>query len=266
MVGSLTRSVCPAWAGNAFIVSSRQSSTNEGGYSGSRGYNPAKSCCSLGLPVPTGEAGGRSQPGTAGTGNKGRILYDYVSRQLENSNYWDVQLPESQGDGEAVASDASRPRPASAERLPAKPEPLALDAGARLVLLGISVRYIKTPAEALQVVDSLVDEPGHFGLDVETAKLIPSAHLSQAGLNPHLSRIRLLQVYAGGPEAFVFDFLDVPSAILRPLLNKHFVAHNAIFEFQHMMHAGLEPQKVDCTMLQAAALTGKRPSLSALVE
>jgi DNA polymerase-1 len=184
----------------------------------------------------------------------------------KNSNYWDVQLPESQGDGEAVASDASRPRPASAERLPAKPEPLALDAGARLVLLGISVRYIKTPAEALQVVDSLVDEPGHFGLDVETAKLIPSAHLSQAGLNPHLSRIRLLQVYAGGPEAFVFDFLDVPSAILRPLLNKHFVAHNAIFDLGHLMHAGLEPQKVDCTMLQANALTGKRPSLSALVE
>src|ERR1019366_4326107 len=97
MVGSLTRSVCPAWADNAFIVSSRQSLTNEGGYSGSRGYNPAKSCCSLGLPVPTGEAGGRSQPGTAGTGNKGRVLYDYVSRQLEKLELLGCSAPRIPG-------------------------------------------------------------------------------------------------------------------------------------------------------------------------
>jgi DNA polymerase-1 len=184
----------------------------------------------------------------------------------KNSNYWDVQLPEPQGDGEAVASDASRPRPASAERLPAKPEPLALDAGALLALLGISVRYIKTPAEALQVVDSLVKEPGHFGLDVETAKLTPYVHLGQAGLNPHLSKIRLLQLYAGGPEAFVYDFFAVPSPVLRPLLEKQFVAHNAIFDLGHLMHAGLEPGAIECTMLQANALTGKRPSLATLAE
>src|ERR1035441_4526405 len=189
--GLLTRSVCLAWAGNAFIVSSRQSSTNNGGYSGSRGYSPVKSFYSMGLPVPTGEAGGRSQPGTAGTGSKAKILMTTFLDNWKNSNYWDVQLPESQGDGEAVASDASRPRPVSSERLPPKPEPLALDAGALLVLLGISVRYIKTPAEALQVVDSLVDESGHFGLDVETAKLTPYAHHGQAGLNPHRSEERL---------------------------------------------------------------------------
>src|ERR1017187_4172167 len=98
----------------------------------------------------------------------------------KNSNYWDVQLPESQGGREAAASDASRPRPASAERLASKPEPLVLGPGALLALLGISVRYIKTPAEALQVVDSLVKEPGHFGLDVETAKLTPYAHHGQS--------------------------------------------------------------------------------------
>src|ERR1017187_10296039 len=184
----------------------------------------------------------------------------------KNSNYWDVQLPEPQGDGEAVASDASRPRPASAERLPSKPEPLALCAGALLTLLGISVRYIKTPAEALQVVVSLVDVVNHFGLDVETAKLTPYAHLGQAGLNPHLSRPRLVQLYPGGPEVFVFDLFAVPMLVLRPLLEKQFVAHNAIFDLGHLMHAGLEPERIDCTMLQANALTGKRPSLAALTE
>src|ERR1039457_4740111 len=32
------------------------------------------------------------------------------------------------------------------------------------------------------------------------------------------------------------------------------------------MHAGLEPERIDYTMLQANAITGTRPSLAALVE
>jgi ribonuclease D len=32
------------------------------------------------------------------------------------------------------------------------------------------------------------------------------------------------------------------------------------------MHAGLEPRRIDCTMLQANALTGRLPSLAAPVE
>src|ERR1035437_575981 len=100
-----------------------------------------------------------------------------MAKFLDNwgkSRYWDVQLPEPQGDGEAVASDVPRPRPVtSAERLPAKPEPLVLGAGALLALLGISVRYINTTEEAEQVIESLVDETGHIGIEIETAKLTP---------------------------------------------------------------------------------------------
>ena len=186
----------------------------------------------------------------------------------EESNCWDGQAPESRGGGEAITSGVSPfPRPAvSDERLESKPEPLVLGAGALLALLGISVHYINTIQEAQQVVESLVDEPGHIGLDVETAKLPPWAHLGQAGLNPHLSRVRLIQVYAGGPEALVFDLFAVPTPLLRPLLEKQFVAHNAIFDLGHLMHAGLEPERIECTMLQANALTGTRPSLAALVE
>jgi DNA polymerase-1 len=181
----------------------------------------------------------------------------------ENSHCWDVQPPDSEADGEAITS--GRPA-ASDERATPKPEPLVLGAGALLALLGISVHYINTIQEAQQVVESLVDEPGHIGLDVETAKLTPWAHLGQAGLNPHLSRVRLIQVYAGGPEAFVFDCFAVPSEVLRPILGKRFTAHNGIFELQHMAHIGLEPERIECTMLQANALTGTRPSLAALVE
>ena len=185
----------------------------------------------------------------------------------ENSRCWDVQLPEPQGDGEAVASDVPRPRPAaSAERLASEAEPLALDAGALLAPMGISVRYINTTEEAQYVVPTLVDQSGYSGLDIETAKIATYAHLGQAGLNPHLSKIRLLQLYAGGSEAFVFDLFAVPTPLLRPLLEKQFVAHNAIFDLGHLMHAGLEPERIECTMLQANALTGTRPSLAALVE
>ena len=185
----------------------------------------------------------------------------------ENSRCWDVQLPESQGGREAAASDVPRSRPAaSAERLASKPEPLVLGPGALLSLLDTSVRYVNSPEAAERAVEILVDKAGHFGLDVETAKLTPYAHHGQAGLNPHLSRIRLLQLYAGGPEVFVFDLFTVPTPVLRPLLEKQFAAHNAIFDLGHLMHAGLEPGRIECTMLQANAITGKRPSLATLVE
>ena len=175
----------------------------------------------------------------------------------EDSNCWDVHAPDSEGEGEAVAPDLRR-AVASAKGLPAKPEPLVLGAGALLALLGISVRYINTIQEAQQVVESLVDVVNHFGLDVETAKLTPYAHLGQAGLNPHLSRPRLVQLYPGGPEVFVFDLFVVPLVILRPLLEKHFVGHNSIFDMAHLVHAGLEPGRIECTMLQANALTDRK--------
>src|ERR1019366_5515624 len=173
MVGLLTRSVCLAWAGNAFIVSSRQSSTNNGGYSGSRGYNSVKSFCSLGLHVPTGEAGDRSHPGTAGTGRKAGFLMTTFLDNWEDSNCWDVQAPESQGHSEVVASDVSRPRPAPpAELLASKPELLVLAPGALLAMLDTSVRYVNSQEAAERAVEILVEQAGHFGLDVETAKLI----------------------------------------------------------------------------------------------
>ena len=186
----------------------------------------------------------------------------------EDSNCWDVHAPDSEGEGEAVAPDVPPiPRPADpAGRLASKSEPLLLGPGALLALLATSVRYVNSPEAAERAVEILVDKAGHFGLDVETAKLTPYAHHGQVGLNPHLSRIRLLQLYAGGPEVFVFDLFAVPTPVLRPLLEKQFVAHNAIFDLGHLMHAGLEPGGIECTMLQANALSGKRPSLATLVE
>src|ERR1039458_1028763 len=148
-------------------------------------------------------------PGTA------RILITMFLDNWENSRCWDAQVSESKADAEVATSGVSHPV-ATEKPLNAEPEPLALDARARLDQLNISVRFIDNADEAEQVVRSLVDTTGHLGLDIETAKLPGFAHHGQAGLNPHLARIRLLQLYSGGSEAFVFDLFAVPPAILRP--------------------------------------------------
>jgi hypothetical protein len=54
--------------------------------------------------------------GYSGYGQDGQDGQDLIIMLLDNwadSYCWDVQLPESQGDGEAVASDIPRPRPPS---------------------------------------------------------------------------------------------------------------------------------------------------------
>src|ERR1039457_7566715 len=198
---------------------------------------------------------------------RARVLMTTFLDNWEDSNCWDVHAPDSEGEGEAVAPDIPRPRPViSAERATPKSELLVLGPGALLAMLDTSVRYVSSPEAAERAVMILAGESGHFGLDVETAKIATYAQHNQAGLNPHLSRPRLVQLYPGGSEVFVFDLFAVPTPVLRPLLEKQFVAHNAVFDLGHLMLAGLEPRRIECTMLQANALTGKRPSLAALIE
>ncbi len=164
---------------------------------------------------------------------------------------------------------APTPPAAVAERAPQDQAPVDTAPrtdGDLLASLGIRVRYITTQLEAEEVVAQLAGHEGHLGLDLETAKRPEYANHPQAGRDPHLSRIRLAQIYCGGEEAFVFDLFAIDTAILRPLLRKPFVAHNATFELKHLMHADLEPDTVDCTMLQANALGGGCPKLSVLAD
>ena len=143
---------------------------------------------------------------------------------------------------------------------------LSMTAGERLTSLGIAVRYITDSTAAAEVISSLRNHGDPIGIDIETAKLPEYSGHPQAGLNPHLSRIRLVQLYCGGTEVFVLDILAVPVAILVPLLDKALIAHNAVFELQHLMHQGLEPRRIECTMLQANAIWNTRPKLSMLAE
>jgi hypothetical protein len=59
---------------------------------------------------------------------------------------------------------------------------------------------------------------------------VAQEHAEAAGLDPHRSQVRLLQIYGGGSRAAVLDTAGVPWAVTSPLWDRPVVAHNAAFE------------------------------------
>jgi DNA polymerase I len=131
---------------------------------------------------------------------------------------------------------------------------------------GVTVVVVTDGAQAEEAVVDLVMKGAVLGLDTETAKLAPYEDNEKAGLDPHLSRIRLVQV-CRGDTVYVFD-VDALGGLgpLKPLWGLDLVAHNAVFELKHLMHAGVCPEQIDCTMLMANALWGNLHSLEELAK
>jgi len=130
----------------------------------------------------------------------------------------------------------------------------------------VSVRHITNAGEAGPILANLAAAGGRLGLDIETAPLPEYAADKKAGLDPYRSSIRLVQIYAGGGTVFVFDAWRVGIERFRDVLAAcPVIAHNAVFELKHLMRAGLEPSRVECTMLMANALGERLPSLADLV-
>ena len=131
---------------------------------------------------------------------------------------------------------------------------------------GIKICYIVNPVQAKEAVNKLLMAKVHLALDIETAKLNPFAENKRAGLDPHLSEIRLFQVYAGGGYVYAFDMFFLKWSIIAPLWKKKMVAHNTVFEMKHLIHAGINPDMFDCSMLMENALNNKLISLESLVK
>ena len=132
---------------------------------------------------------------------------------------------------------------------------------------GVAVRYLVEPGAAEQALSELLTLPdtGPWGLDIETAPLPAFRQDSKAGLDPWRSSIRLVQVYPGGPTCYVFDIAALGLSPLRELLQAGvFVAHNAVFELKHLLHAGAAPARLGCTQLQDNALGNGRRALATL--
>jgi DNA polymerase-1 len=144
-------------------------------------------------------------------------------------------------------------------------EPSALSSNTLLDELDIRVNYITTPGVADEAVEYLGTYERVLGLDIETMPLPQFVSDPAGGLDPHRSSIRLVQVFAGDKQVYVFDIQILGGLkCLKPLLARRFVAHNGIFEYKHFLHAGADPRQIECTMLQANVLGGGRPSLADL--
>ena len=132
---------------------------------------------------------------------------------------------------------------------------------------GVKVALVNTPEQAAATVAALLalpDTGAPWGLDIETMPLPEFRTDKKAGLDPHKSAIRLVQVFPGGGTCWVFDVAALGLSCLEPLWERAMVAHNAVFELKHLLHATANPARLGCTMLMSNALHGDRPSLADL--
>jgi len=103
-----------------------------------------------------------------------------------------------------------------------------------------------------------------LGLDIETAKTDP-CH-PQSGLNPKLSRIRLIQ-YCDGTDCYIFDQFKINSLDwIQPLLSVKTVAHNALFEAGHFMQQGMVFSNLHDSMLMGRVFFNENRALKDLAE
>ncbi|GAB6060680.1 DNA polymerase [Desulfonatronum parangueonense] len=132
-----------------------------------------------------------------------------------------------------------------------------------LATFGTGLEYVTDPARAAEIVASLQGKL--CGFDIETAKHSIFKTHDQAGLNPHLSKPRLVQLYSGTGDVYVFDLFRIGTPCLERLNGIDLVAYNAVFEMQHMLHVGFPLPGIRCAMLMANTLTNKRPKLIEVV-
>ncbi len=115
-----------------------------------------------------------------------------------------------------------------------------------------TVLYIKDTDVAKSAAKILLESTIEvFGLDIETSKL-PGHYHKRCGLDPLLSVIRLVQLYDGERNVYIFDLLTVPIEILCGIFStKRFIAHNAKFEISHLTYNGFPDMDISCSMLMS---------------
>lgn len=122
----------------------------------------------------------------------------------------------------------------------------------------LNVLYLVTPAVIEKAISELTKSNNKvFGFDLETGKKNGYENDAQAGLDPDLSFISLIQLYDGVDRVFAFDIHGVTGKERNSLLdmfcnlfcNVRLVAHNAIFDAHHWLHATGQELNIDCTMI-----------------
>lgn len=118
--------------------------------------------------------------------------------------------------------------------------------------------YIKDELEAGRVLEVLKEAyPKEsdlvLGLDIETIPKKGYKGHKYGGLAPSLSEIATVQIYCPNEEeVFLFHVNRYPYGIsfIRGFLEtRKFIAHNAQFEIAHLLHNGVDPSSIGCSML-----------------
>lgn len=132
--------------------------------------------------------------------------------------------------------------------------------------------YVTDEETAVSLIDQLSKKDCLFGLDTETCPYPQYTSYPKAALSPLLSRIRLIQVF-DGKNSIVFDLNHLDFNLFISFLSeKRFVAHNALFDLQYFLKAGVKKMNLGCTLLLARLIMhAQRPtdislSLEALTE
>lgn len=118
--------------------------------------------------------------------------------------------------------------------------------------------YITDLQDVLPAVEHLCASKVTLAVDIETYPKKEFQNDKKGGLDPYRSEIRLLQFYDGSRKIFVFDLQRIGDikVLGEQIWSRPMVAHNAVFELKHLLHQGVHPLKMGCTMLAANALLG----------
>ena len=111
--------------------------------------------------------------------------------------------------------------------------------------------YVSTLSLAEKAIARLIERSESvLGFDIETGRKTNYLNDEMAGLCPYRSFVSLLQFYDGIDTCYMFDTFYLPLDIFKPIFAaKRVIAHNALFDVQHMTHAGFKDIKADCSMI-----------------
>jgi DNA polymerase-1 len=127
------------------------------------------------------------------------------------------------------------------------------------------IEVITEVADAVAEIAALKAMNTVIGIDIETAKGISSVDHPQAGLHPAVSRIRLVQLFAGKEHGvIVIDCFAAGYDWLASLVGGRYVAHNASFECAHFWRHLKQELEIDCTMLAGRVFYGELRKLADL--
>lgn len=110
--------------------------------------------------------------------------------------------------------------------------------------------YVRKKETALQILSELQGRSGLLAIDTETTPLPQYSNFPKAGLSPHLSTVRLLQI-SDPKNAIVIDlrFCAIQDVLPKFLKSKSFIAHNAMFELSRFLQWGVKEMKLGCTRI-----------------